>query len=51
MRHGIFDVVTISRRDDAAAWEAAGATWWLRELPWERPLAEATALVTRGPAS
>jgi alkanesulfonate monooxygenase SsuD/methylene tetrahydromethanopterin reductase-like flavin-dependent oxidoreductase (luciferase family) len=46
---GTFDVVVVSRNDDADAWEAAGATWWLRELPWEWPLDEVIALVASGP--
>ncbi len=44
-----FDVVCVSERDDAEVWEAAGATWWLRELAWDRSLAEAAALVANGP--
>lgn len=46
---GAFDVACVSQQDDAQAWEAAGATWWLRELEWERSLEDAAALVVRGP--
>lgn len=46
---GEYDVVTVSRRDDAAEWEAAGATWWLRELPWEWTLEKAVSVVASGP--
>jgi alkanesulfonate monooxygenase SsuD/methylene tetrahydromethanopterin reductase-like flavin-dependent oxidoreductase (luciferase family) len=48
---GAFDVVCASRQDDADVWEAAGATWWLRELAWERPFAEAAALVATAPVA
>jgi alkanesulfonate monooxygenase SsuD/methylene tetrahydromethanopterin reductase-like flavin-dependent oxidoreductase (luciferase family) len=46
---GPFDLISVSRNDDPDVWEAAGATWWLRELPWERPLAASAALVADGP--
>ncbi len=46
---GTFDVVTVSREADAPSWEAAGATWWLRQLAWEGTLDEAIAIVTAGP--
>lgn len=46
---GVYDVVTVSKDDDAAAWEEAGATWWLRELPWQATLEEALATVAAGP--
>lgn len=49
VQQGLFDVVGISREDDPDSWAAAGATWWLRELAWDRPLAEALAVVGRGP--
>jgi alkanesulfonate monooxygenase SsuD/methylene tetrahydromethanopterin reductase-like flavin-dependent oxidoreductase (luciferase family) len=49
MEQGPFDVVAVSREDDAEAWETAGATWWLRELPWEWPRMKAAALVANGP--
>lgn len=45
---GELDVVTVSRDGTAADWEAAGATWWLRELPWETTLESALALVSAG---
>jgi alkanesulfonate monooxygenase SsuD/methylene tetrahydromethanopterin reductase-like flavin-dependent oxidoreductase (luciferase family) len=44
-----FEVAAISRRDDAAEWQQAGATWWLRELAWEWPLPRVTELVAAGP--
>lgn len=47
---GRFDVVTVSGESDGAAWEAAGATWWLRQLPWEATVDEALSLVKEGPA-
>lgn len=46
---GEYDIVTVGRADDAATWEAAGATWWLRELSWESTLEEAMSLVNAGP--
>ncbi|HTW09883.1 MAG TPA: LLM class flavin-dependent oxidoreductase [Acidimicrobiales bacterium] len=49
VEQGSFDVICVSREDDPEVWAAAGATWWLRELPWGRPLAETVALVERGP--
>jgi alkanesulfonate monooxygenase SsuD/methylene tetrahydromethanopterin reductase-like flavin-dependent oxidoreductase (luciferase family) len=44
-----FDVVTVSDDDDAASWQAAGATWWLRELSWPDSLAAGLAIVNDGP--
>jgi alkanesulfonate monooxygenase SsuD/methylene tetrahydromethanopterin reductase-like flavin-dependent oxidoreductase (luciferase family) len=44
-----FDVVAVSPDDDAASWEAAGATWWLRELPWAESYATCMAIVNDGP--
>lgn len=44
-----FDVVTASEDDDAASWQAAGATWWLRELPWQQSYATCLAIVNDGP--
>jgi len=35
--------------DDWAEWRKAGATWWLRVLPWREPLIVAQELVRRGP--
>ena len=49
VKKGAFDVACVSENDDADVWEAAGATWWLRELDWERSLAEAAAVVASGP--
>jgi alkanesulfonate monooxygenase SsuD/methylene tetrahydromethanopterin reductase-like flavin-dependent oxidoreductase (luciferase family) len=46
--HG-FDVVAVSTHDDADSWQVAGATWWLRELPWQRSYAECLAVVNDGP--
>jgi alkanesulfonate monooxygenase SsuD/methylene tetrahydromethanopterin reductase-like flavin-dependent oxidoreductase (luciferase family) len=46
---GRYDIVTVSREDDASLWQAAGATWWLRELPWRTTLQEGMHLVSRGP--
>lgn len=48
VEEGDFDVVCVSREHDPDVWEAAGATWWLRELAWERPLGETAALVASG---
>jgi alkanesulfonate monooxygenase SsuD/methylene tetrahydromethanopterin reductase-like flavin-dependent oxidoreductase (luciferase family) len=44
-----YDIVTISTSDDAESWQAAGATWWLRELPWQQSYAECLAVVNDGP--
>lgn len=44
-----FDIVCVSQDEDPERWEAAGATWWLRELDWDRPAADALAVVGRGP--
>jgi len=44
-----FEIVGVSKIDDADVWEAAGATWWLRELPWGQPLEVSEALVADGP--
>ena len=32
-------VITGTDPAECAAWREAGATWWLHELPWRRPLA------------
>jgi alkanesulfonate monooxygenase SsuD/methylene tetrahydromethanopterin reductase-like flavin-dependent oxidoreductase (luciferase family) len=45
---GGFDVVA-GGTDDWAAWQAAGATWWLRVLPWRAPLVESVKIVEAGP--
>ena len=44
-----YDVVAISNVDEADVWQAAGATWWLRELPWEGTYSECLAVVKDGP--
>jgi alkanesulfonate monooxygenase SsuD/methylene tetrahydromethanopterin reductase-like flavin-dependent oxidoreductase (luciferase family) len=44
-----FDVVTVSADDDAAGWQAVGATWWLRELSWQESFATGMAIVKDGP--
>jgi alkanesulfonate monooxygenase SsuD/methylene tetrahydromethanopterin reductase-like flavin-dependent oxidoreductase (luciferase family) len=43
-----YDVV-IAGTDNWQAWRDAGATWWLRELSWRRPLSESVAIVEAGP--
>lgn len=43
-----YDVVAAGT-DDKEAWEEAGATWWLRVLPWRQPLADSLAIVEAGP--
>jgi alkanesulfonate monooxygenase SsuD/methylene tetrahydromethanopterin reductase-like flavin-dependent oxidoreductase (luciferase family) len=43
-----YDVV-IAGTDDWRQWRDAGATWWLRELPWGSPLSESVAIVESGP--
>ena len=49
VERGVFDIVCVSQDDNAERWEAVGATWWLRELDWDRPVADAVAVVGRGP--
>lgn len=49
VRSDQFDVVTVSNERDAAVWKAAGATWWLLELPWQSTLDDAVSLVAAGP--
>lgn len=44
-----FDVVAVSQDDDAASWQAAGATWWQRELPWGESYEKCLAIVSDGP--
>lgn len=47
-----YDVVVAGGADDDwRRWRDAGATWWLRVLPWRRPLAESVAAATAGPPS
>ena len=45
---GGFEVVA-GGTDDWAAWQDAGATWWLRVLPWRAPLAESMEIAAAGP--
>ena len=45
---GGYDVV-ISGTDDWREWQDAGATWWLRVLPWSRPVHESAGIVESGP--
>lgn len=35
--------------DDWYSWRDAGATWWLRVLPWSRPIAESVSITESGP--
>jgi alkanesulfonate monooxygenase SsuD/methylene tetrahydromethanopterin reductase-like flavin-dependent oxidoreductase (luciferase family) len=46
-----YDVVTTSAEDDLGRWVGSGATWWLRRLPHDRPLAESLAVVCAGPTA
>ncbi|HEX3489465.1 MAG TPA: LLM class flavin-dependent oxidoreductase, partial [Streptosporangiaceae bacterium] len=43
-----YDIV-VTGTDSSQAWREAGATWWLHELDWRRPLSEAIATVEAGP--
>ena len=43
-----YDVVA-GGTDDWREWRDAGATWWLRVLPWSRPLPESEAIAAAGP--
>lgn len=45
---GPFDVV-VTGTDDPRPWAGTGATWWLRLLPWDQPLATIRRLVEAGP--
>ena len=42
-------VITGTDPGDCAAWREAGATWWLHELQWRRPLRESVAIIEAGP--
>jgi alkanesulfonate monooxygenase SsuD/methylene tetrahydromethanopterin reductase-like flavin-dependent oxidoreductase (luciferase family) len=42
-------VITGTDPGDAPAWREAGATWWLHELQWRRPLSDAVAVIEAGP--
>ena len=44
-----YDVV-VGGTDDWRAWRDAGATWWLRVLPWSRPIAESADIAAVRPA-
>jgi alkanesulfonate monooxygenase SsuD/methylene tetrahydromethanopterin reductase-like flavin-dependent oxidoreductase (luciferase family) len=48
-----YDVVITGTDDsvtnNSAAWRDAGATWWLHELSWRRPLSESVAIIEAGP--
>ncbi len=44
-----FDIVVADTTDVAHRWDGTAVTWWLRQLPWDRPLAEALAVVAAGP--
>jgi len=50
LRGGLYgyDVVA-GGTDDWQQWRDAGATWWLRVLPWSRPLEESARTVESGP--
>jgi alkanesulfonate monooxygenase SsuD/methylene tetrahydromethanopterin reductase-like flavin-dependent oxidoreductase (luciferase family) len=43
-----YDVV-VTGTDNSQAWREAGATWWLHELSWRRPLSESVAVIEAGP--
>ena len=43
-----YDVV-VTGTGNSQAWREAGATWWLHELDWRRPLSEAIATIEAGP--
>ena len=43
-----YDIVA-GGTDDWQQWRDAGATWWLRALPWSRPLEESARIVESGP--
>jgi alkanesulfonate monooxygenase SsuD/methylene tetrahydromethanopterin reductase-like flavin-dependent oxidoreductase (luciferase family) len=43
-----FDLVAAGE-EDWGAWRDAGATWWLRVLPWSGSLSTARAIVDAGP--
>jgi hypothetical protein len=45
-----FDLISAGS-DDWESWRDAGASWWLRVLPWQRDLAAARAIVDAGPPS
>ena len=43
-----YDIVA-GGTDDWQEWRDAGATWWLRVLPWSRPIEESARTVESGP--
>jgi alkanesulfonate monooxygenase SsuD/methylene tetrahydromethanopterin reductase-like flavin-dependent oxidoreductase (luciferase family) len=43
-----YDVV-VGGTDDWRQWQDAGATWWLRVLPWAAPIAESARIAASGP--
>jgi alkanesulfonate monooxygenase SsuD/methylene tetrahydromethanopterin reductase-like flavin-dependent oxidoreductase (luciferase family) len=43
-----FELVALGT-ENAAEWEQAGATWWLRLLNWFRPLERARTIIESGP--
>ena len=48
--NGLDDYELIAAGDDGwEAWREAGATWWLRVLPWAGSTAEAHAIIDAGP--
>ena len=44
-----YDVVSCRHRRLRRRGGTAGATWWLHELPWRRPLSESAAIIEAGP--
>lgn len=42
-----YDIV-VGGSDDWRQWRDAGATWWLRVLPWSRPIGESIGIVESG---
>jgi alkanesulfonate monooxygenase SsuD/methylene tetrahydromethanopterin reductase-like flavin-dependent oxidoreductase (luciferase family) len=44
-----YDVVVATSADDWREWRDAGATWWLRVLPWSRPIEESAGIIESGP--
>ena len=43
-----YDVV-VGGTDDSSQWRDVGATWWLRVLPWSRPISESIEIIESGP--
>jgi alkanesulfonate monooxygenase SsuD/methylene tetrahydromethanopterin reductase-like flavin-dependent oxidoreductase (luciferase family) len=42
-----YDVIA-GGTDDCEEWRKAGATWWLRVLPWRRPIEESVRIIESG---